>query len=142
MAEQSAASHFHHPVPTYLVAFFAMLTLAIVFGGQPDWSWHSRDVAIISLAFGVIVLGSISRTYTVKLQDRIIMLEMKVRCAELLPAGQDAALSKLRPKQIVALRFAGDEELGALLDRAVREDLKPSEIKAAIKTWRPDPHRT
>lgn len=142
MAGQSAASHFHHPVPTYLVAFFATIALAVVVGGRPDFSWPSRDVAIFSLTLAVFVLGSISRTYTVKLQDRIIMLEMKVRCAERLPAGQDAALAKLTPKQIAALRFASDDELGTLLDRTVREKLKPAEIKSAIHTWRPDPHRT
>ncbi len=70
------------------------------------------------------------------------MLEMKVRAAEMLPAGQDALLAKLSPKQIAALRFASDAELGALLDRATRENLSPKDIKASIRTWRPDPHRT
>jgi hypothetical protein len=70
------------------------------------------------------------------------MLEMKVRCAEVLPAGQDAALAKLSKKQNAALRFAADDELGALLERAARENLAPKAIKAAIRTWRPDPYRT
>jgi hypothetical protein len=59
-----------------------------------------------------------------------------------LPAGQDARLNQLTPKQIVALRFASDEELGALLDRAIREKLSPQEIKRAVKRWRPDHLRT
>ena len=87
-------------------------------------------------------LGWISRIYTVKLQDRIIMLEVKVRAAELLPAGSDAQLAKLNSKQIAALRFASDEEFGALLERAARENLEPKDIKASIKTWRPDLYRT
>ena len=70
------------------------------------------------------------------------MLEMKVRGAEVLPAGQDAQLAKLSSKQIVALRFASDEELGALLERAARENMAPKDIKAADRTWRPDLHRT
>jgi hypothetical protein len=78
----------------------------------------------------------------VKLQDRIILLEMKVRCAELLPAGQDARLSELLPRQIIALRFASDEELGELLERAIRDRLPPREIKRAIKQWRADTLRT
>ncbi|MND04320.1 hypothetical protein D3C83_245370 [compost metagenome] len=65
-----------------------------------------------------------------------------MRAAELLPAGQDAQLRKLNSKQIAALRFASDEELGALLERAARENLQPKDIKAAIKTWRADLHRT
>jgi hypothetical protein len=59
-----------------------------------------------------------------------------------LSAGQDAQLAKLSPKQIVALRFASDEEFGALLERAARENLSPRDIKASIRTWRPDLHRT
>lgn len=70
------------------------------------------------------------------------MLEMKVRCAEVLAAGEDAKLARLSPKQIVALRFASDEELGALLDRAVTSQLSPNDIKKAIAAWRPDHHRT
>ena len=88
------------------------------------------------------VLVVISRVYTVRLQDRIIMLEEKVRAAELLPAGADAQLRKLDSKQIAALRFASDEEFRTLLERAARENLKPKDIKASIRTWRPDFHRT
>ena len=66
----------------------------------------------------------------------------KVRAAEVLNAGQDALLAKLSPKQIVALRFAADEEFGSLLERAARENLSPQDIKASIRTWRPDPYRT
>lgn len=141
MAGQSAASHFHHPIPTYLAAFLTTVAMAVVLGGVRP-GWPRQDVAMLALAAATFVLAGISRTYIVKLQDRIIMLEMKVRCAEILPAGQDEALAHLSPKQIVALRFAGDEELGALLNRTVREKLKPAEIKAAITTWRPDPNRT
>ena len=60
-----------------------------------------------------------------KLQDRIIQLEMQVRCARVLPAGQDELLAQLSPKQVVALRFASDAELGDLLARAVREQMTP-----------------
>ena len=102
----------------------------------------TRDWAIIATILAVFELGWISRAYIVRLQDRIIMLEVKVRAAELLAAGQDAQLAKLSSKQIAALRFASDEELGALLERAARENLAPKDIKAAIKTWRPDLHRT
>ena len=94
------------------------------------------------MILAVFELGWISRAYIVKLQDRIIMLEVKVRAAELLTAGQDAQLAKLSRKQIAALRFASDAEFGALLERAARENLPPKDIKAAIKTWRPDLHRT
>jgi hypothetical protein len=138
---QSYDSHAHHPIPTY-VASALWLLAAIAFAGAVMFGWDARDVAIGALLAVALVLISLTRTYITKLQDRIILLEMKVRCAELLPAGADAQLAALGPKQIVALRFASDEELGELLDRAVRERMAPDDIKRAIRHWLPDPHRT
>jgi hypothetical protein len=138
---QSYASHAHHPVPTY-IASALWLGAAAAFAGSGFLGWNTQGLAFGLLLAAVFVNISIARVYTTKLQDRIIMLEMKVRCAEVLPAGEDARLAQLSPKQIVALRFASDPELGALLDRAVREQLSPADIKKAVRQWRPDPHRT
>jgi hypothetical protein len=141
VAEQSFARHGHHPVPTYVATVFVVLALVSLLGA---WllDWDSLEVGAVCLALAVVTLISISRTYIVRLQDRIIMLEMKVRCAEVLAAGQDSKLAELTPKQIVALRFASDDELGDLLDRAILEKLPPKEIKRAVKRWRPDYLRT
>lgn len=141
MADQSFESHAHRPVPTGIAALFTLIALVLLIGAW-FFDWATLLPGVFSLALGVAMLVSMSRSYTVKLQDRIIMLEMKVRCAEVLPAGQDARLGQLTPQQIVALRFASDEELGALLDRAIREKLPPQEIKRAVKRWRPDHLRT
>jgi len=140
MAEQSFANHAHRPTNTgvlWLMALAALILIVMQFRGS-----DTRDWAIVVICLALFQVGWISRAYIVRLQDRIIMLEMKVRAAEVLSAGQDAQLAKLTKQQIVALRFASDEELGALLDRAVRENLAAKDIKAAIKTWRPDLHRT
>ena len=141
MAEQSYASHAHRPTPTALAGILTLLALILLLG---NWwgGWPTLHLGFIALSFAVFVLVAISRMYTVRLQDRIILLEMKVRCAEVLPAGEDSRLSELTPKQIVALRFASDAELGELLERAIREKLPPSAIKQAIKNWRPDHLRT
>jgi hypothetical protein len=141
VAEQSFGSHAHHPVPTYVATMFTLVALIASIGAWL-FDWPTLDVAVVAVAGAAAVFVSISRTYTTRLQDRIILLEMKVRCAENLPAEQAARLSALTPKQVVALRFASDEELGALLDRAVRDQLPPQEIKRAIKRWRPDTLRT
>jgi hypothetical protein len=138
---QSAASHAHHPVPTY-VASLLWLFAVVAFVGSIALDWDARDAAFGWLLASMLVVISIGRVYTTKLQDRIIMLEMKVRCAEVLPAGEDAKLARLGPKQIAALRFASDHELGALLERAVAEQLAPEGIKKAITSWRPDHYRT
>lgn len=141
MAEQSYEHHTHRPIPTTIVGLFALTALVLMIG-QMAFGWQTRDWAILAVISAVFQLGGISRLYTINLQDRIIMLETKVRCAEVLPAGQDANLAKLSKRQIVALRFASDEELGSLLEKAARENLSPKDIKASIKTWRPDLHRT
>jgi hypothetical protein len=141
VAEQSAKNHAHNPVHTLVVWLFAILALTFEiqtsFFGRERRGW-----AVLMLTFAVIELGWISRAYIVRLQDRIILLEMKVRAAEILPAGKDAELAKLSKAQVIALRFASDEEFGELLDRAIRDNMEPKAIKAAIKTWRPDLHRT
>lgn len=141
MAEQSYESHVYHPVPAYIATGTTVLALFLLYAHR-HLGWHTEELAFTALALAVFVLVTISRGDTVALQDRIIMLEMKVRCAELLSAGQDVHLAKLSKKQIVALRFASDDELGALLERAARENLSPKDIKASVRTWRPDPYRT
>lgn len=138
---QSFESHAHQPVPT-LVASALWLLAVLLFVAAVGFGWNTRDIAFFFVLAAMFVALSIDRLYTTRLQDRIIMLEMKVRCAELLAAGEDAKLAQLSPKQITALRFASDQELGALLDRAVREQLAPRDIKKAIRSWRPDNHRT
>ena len=141
MSEQSFQSHAHHPTAAYVTYVFAIIALVLLVG-QMFFGWQTANWAMLALWGAVATLGGIIRWYIVALQDRIIMLEMKVRCAEVLQAGDDARLEQLSPKQIVALRFASDEELGELLDRAVRERLTPDDIKKAIRRWRQDLHRT
>ena len=141
MAEQSFQSHAHHPRATYL-ATLAWLMALILLVGQAFFGWAVTNWLFAAILIGLAPLVAISRWYIVRLQDRIIMLETKVRAAEVLPAGQDALLTKLSAKQIAALRFASDAELGPLLERAARENLNPKDIKASIRTWRPDLHRT
>lgn len=138
---QTYESHVHHPIPTYVATILWLLALGCLLG----WSWlgwQTFTAGLYLLLFAVAPLILLSRTYTTTLQDRIIRLEMKVRCAEVLPADEDAKLASLTPKQIAALRFASDTELGLLLDRAVRERLSPDDIKKAIRTWQPDTLRT
>lgn len=138
---QSYAHHVHHPVPTYVANVLLLAALAC-FGGASWLDWKTRDAGLILLGLAVFTVIGIGRLYTVKLQDRIVRLEMRVRCSRLLPSGQDELLSQLSTKQVVALRFASDQELGQLLGRAVREPMTPDAIKKAIRHWNPDNMRT
>src|SRR5262249_15457559 len=99
-------------------------------------------IGVAGLIAADVVLLLISRTYTTKLQDRIIKLEMRLRCAERLMPAQQAIVARLPTPSIVALRFASDDELPVLVERAEREHLTPDQIKRAIRTWVPDWERT
>ena len=141
MADQTYSNHRHPPILT-LVAGIFWLTAVIASAGAAWWGWSSQGVATTALLAAVFVVIGIGRVYTTRLQDRVILLEMKVRCAEVLPAGDDAKLAGLTKDQVVGLRFAGDSELGPLLDRAVRDKLSGDDIKKAVTEWKADLLRT
>lgn len=141
MTNQSAAHHAHYPVPTY-AATVLWLAAVIMIVGATWLGWNTREFGLVALTLAMFPVIGMSRWYIVTLQDRIIPLEMEVRCARVLPAGQDEQLVQLSPKHIVASRFASDAELGDLLTHAVREQLTPTASKKAVRQWRPDYLRT
>ena len=67
---------------------------------------------------------------------------MKVRGMTVLTPAQQAILERLDKPQVIALRFASDGELGALVEQADREKLSADQIKRAIRNWVPDFERT
>jgi hypothetical protein len=100
---------------------------------------RSVDAAALAL-LGVAVLFAISvvRLVATRLQDRIIRTEMLIRLSAL---GRGGDMRRLNMRQIVALRFASDAELPALVDRAVTENLTGDAIKRAVTDWQADYHR-
>jgi len=138
---QSYKNHGHHPWLTYAASVCAAPAL-VYFAGAWLAGWHSLPLAGVLLSLAVICLISISRVYITSLQNRIIRLEMRVRLAELLPPEARTRIHALTTPQLVGLRFASDEELPGLVDRALGEQLSRDEIKRAIKTWVPDWERT
>jgi hypothetical protein len=141
MAEQraqSAASHAHRPGWTAAAAVLSIVALTlflIEIVRRPG----VVTLGLLFLTFSVWCLVAISRVYIVRLQDRIIRLEMRVRLARL---GRDADFDRLSKRQLVALRFASDAELPALIQRTLAENLDSRQIKEAVRDWQPDHHRT
>jgi hypothetical protein len=138
---QNYANHRHLPRPTAVAGLLWLVAFGGFVGGALGSS-VANQIGLFALAFSVFVLVAISRIYITALQDRIIKLEMRGRCERLLTPAQMAVLARLPKPQLVALRFASDEELPALLDRADRESLSADQIKRAVHTWVPDWDRT
>ena len=94
--------------------------------------------AIVSLILGVALALWFSRSFALKAQDRAIRAEENFR--HYLATGKPFD-SRIRMGQIIALRFAGDNEFVALAKRAVDENLSAKQIKMAITNWRADNNR-
>jgi hypothetical protein len=143
MPTQNYASHRHNPKMTGIG--FAFFLIAII-GFGLRWFYiggrYSMAAGLVGLLGAIFMLLSISRVYTTKLQDRVIKLEMRLRAATLLSPAQQASLGRLSKAQLVALRFASDEELASLVERSEREQMTADQIKRAIVNWVPDWDRT
>lgn len=93
---------------------------------------------LLVLSCALLVLAGRSRAYATHLQDRIIRLEERLRLMQVLPEPLRARVGELSTPQLIALRFASDAELPALVMRALDEKLDRDGIKKAITEWRPD----
>lgn len=90
----------------------------------------------------LFVLGAIARGYALKVQDRLIRVEMRQRLVGVLPDELQRRINELTISQCIALRFAPDAELPELVNRVLNEGLtKSADIKKQIKDWMPDPDR-
>jgi cell division protein FtsL len=78
------------------------------------------------------------RLYPIKVQDRVIRLEERIRLQALAPIEWHTQIYKLSEDQLIALRFASDDEVVELAKKALEENLTRKQIKERIRTWRPD----
>ncbi|GHB23636.1 DUF6526 family protein [Mongoliitalea lutea] len=133
----------------YPLHHFIITPLTLVYLGWSIYSlinvWGTEDQnhALFHTLGAVIVvlLPLLSRIYAIKNQDRIIRLEMRQQYFEMTGKSFHEYERKLRTSQIIALRFAGNEEFLQLLDKTIKEGLRSKEIKKKIQHWKEDTKR-
>jgi hypothetical protein len=129
-------------MPLILLANVLALTLAVrVLLAGPTLDTAIEALFRVVLAGGILFLGACVRLYSLRVQDRVIAIEVERRYERLGGSSTTPLAERLEPRQLVALRFAGDAELVALADAAAAESLAPAAIKARINHWRPDYRR-
>lgn len=96
---------------------------------------------LILISVVLFLLALKARTYALKVQDRAIRIEERMRLASLVSPSELIEIESLTMRQYVALRFASNAELPDLARRAVREKLSEKQIKESIVSWRPDNDR-
>lgn len=127
-----------HPIYHYVLSLLVLVgsIASVVYLFQTEDMF--LGVILVVLSFSLIVTFILLRIYPLKAQDRAIRAEENLRYYVLTGKLLDA---KLTPSQIVALRFAPDNEFPSLAEKAAAENMKPKEIKQAIKDWKADHYR-
>ncbi len=143
MKEQSYANHARlDPGYHFVLAPVLMLTcigsLVNLWKSLGDHQRLYSASLIVVLSFCALFIAGYARIYALKAQDRAIRAEENLRHFVLAGRLLDP---RLGVKQIVALRFASNEEFVDLARRAAEQRLEPDAIKRAIKNWRPDHYR-
>jgi hypothetical protein len=139
---QSYANHtrLHPPFHFFLApGSMVLLILTIVNVVQHVHRLESWILLLMGVLLFVAVI--LIRTNPLRAQDRLIRLEERLRLQALLQAGMTARIGDLTESQLVALRFASDAELAALVQRVLAEKMPAKDIKKAIVTWRADTFR-
>ena len=139
--KQNYNNHIRYYPPHHFY-FYSIILAATAWSG-----WHisrapeHRDewIAITLIIFLIGWLSFMLRQhYALTNQNRIVRLEVRLRYYQLAGKRFEDIEHKLTFGQIAALRFTSDEELVALTEKALNENMKPDAIKRSIKNWLPD----
>ena len=141
MSQQNYSNHRKYYTPHHFIFYpicLGLFVLSIYFANQyPDRKveWYMFAAVVLLVAWLSFMMR---QHYAIFPQNRIIRLEMRLRYFQLYGKKFEPVEAKLSFRQIAALRFSSDEELPALLERTIEENLSPRSIKKLITEWRPD----
>ena len=141
MKQQNYENHSKvDPVFHVGIALSALVTLilTIIFFVKNVGTETLLSFIVLLVVITLILVGVRLRTYALQVQDRVIRTEEQFRYYRLTSKDLDGRLSL---KQIIALRFAPDEEFPVLVEQTLAENSTPNEIKKAVQNWRADHHR-
>ena len=103
------------------------------------WGFSFNGLVSVLLAAALLLGFFYARTFALRVQDRVIRLEERLRYARVLPADLLTRVDELSMRQIVALRFASDAELPGLMRKVLDEKLADGKaIKMMVTDWRAD----
>jgi hypothetical protein len=135
---QSFKNHARFDPPYHFILApicFANLIIAIVNAVRHR---DLESVWILVLSIAAVALLFRLRQYPLKVQDRVIRLEERLRLQALAPQEWHAQIYRLNESQLVALRFAADDEVVELAKQALEHNMNQKQIKERIKSWRAD----
>ena len=124
--------------PVFLLGVILSLVHFIYHFRESDFRDNFHSFLLIVLAVALLTLVFKFRLYSLKVQDRVIRLEERLRLMQLLSEPLRSRIPELTEDQLIGLRFASDAEVPKLVERALNEKLKRKDIKQAIQNWRPD----
>jgi len=135
---QSLKNHarFDPPYHFFLaIVFLGNIVVATIFAvRRPSFDHWWLVLACVA---GFVALFKL-RLYPLKVQDRVIRLEERLRLQALAPEPWHAQIYRLSEDQLIGLRFAADDEVVELAKQALEHNLNRKQIKERIKNWRPD----
>jgi hypothetical protein len=140
MADQNFANHgrFFPPFHFFVVPVMIInLIWAIYRWYVAGFSWDGAERVLLAAG---LALGFLSaRIMALKVQDRVIRLEERLRYERVLPSDLKPRIGEFAVGQLIALRFASDAELPGLARKVLDEKIgERKAIKQMVRTWRPD----
>ena len=153
MSEQQNLSNHTKFVPAFHFFLLPVLSLNLIqagywmlsgFGANHATSMRVFLAAFINLlvAIALIVMALLGRLFALGVQDRVIRLEERLRCQQLLPADLQPHINDFTINQLVSLRFASDSELPTLARKVLDGKIDNRKaIKQMIQSWRADYQR-